>query len=110
MVPAMESPFGNSVILRGIVCKKPTLRRTPLGRDICDLLLAVNRKYRRADYLPCIAWGSLAAFCAQLDVGDPLLLEGRLQSRVYTKVTEDASAEHTAYEISIMSIEDPGNP
>ncbi|MBP1757892.1 MAG: Single-stranded D-binding protein [Firmicutes bacterium] len=104
--PSEEEPC-NQVFLNGVLCKKPILRRTPLGRDICDLLLAVNRKYRRADYLPCIAWGSLAAFCSQLEVGDPIRLEGRLQSRVYTKSTGEDSIERTAFELSIMSLAIP---
>lgn len=94
----------NQVFLSGVLCKQPILRRTPLGREICDLLLAVNRKYRRADYLPCIAWGSLAAFCAQLEVGDPIRLEGRLQSRTYIKNMGESAVEHTAFELSIMSL------
>jgi primosomal replication protein N len=94
----------NQVFLSGVLCKQPILRRTPLGREICDLLLAVNRKYRRADYLPCIAWGSLAAFCAGLEVGDPIRLEGRLQSRTYIKNTGESTVEHTAFELSIMSL------
>lgn len=96
----------NQVLLSGVICKAPILRRTPLGRDICDILLAVNRRYRRADYLPCIAWGSLAAACAQMEVGEGIRLEGRLQSRVYTKRVDNESTEHTAYEISIMSLPD----
>ena len=95
----------NDVLLSGVVCKQPALRRTPLGRDICDLLLAVNRRYRRADYLPCIAWGSLAAYCAEQRVGDVLSLFGRLQSRIYTKLIDDVPVPHTAFEISVMSLE-----
>lgn len=103
-----EEESCNLVKLHGVICKQPVQRRTPLGRDICDILLAVNRSYRRADYLPCIAWGSLAAFCAQLQVGDKIALNGRLQSRQYVKNTEEGSNEHTAFEISIMSLEAPG--
>ena len=92
----------------------PVLRRTPLGRDICDLLLAVNRKYRRADYLPCIAWGSLALACSRLEVGDSLRLDGRLQSRTYLKTLGETTQERTAYEISISSLlpppEEPQDP
>ncbi|MEG2000198.1 MAG: single-stranded DNA-binding protein, partial [Evtepia sp.] len=95
----------NTILLSGVLCKPPILRRTPLGREICDFLLAVNRKYHRADYLPCIAWGSLALFCSQLSVGDPISLHGRLQSRTYVKRTAESSVEHTAYEISVMSID-----
>ncbi len=102
-----EDPPCNEVRLAGALCKIPVLRRTPLGRDICDMLLAVNRKYRRADYLPCITWGTLALYCAQLQVGDTVLLNGRLQSRVYLKAEEDSAVEHTAFEISVMSLELP---
>lgn len=102
-------PFCNQVYLQGIICKPPILRRTPLGRDICDILLAVNRNYRRADYLPCIAWGSLAMYCSQLQVGDQIVLDGRLQSRQYTKNLNENITEHTAFEISIMSLEAPGD-
>ncbi len=94
----------NQVSLIGTLCKDPVPRRTPLGRDICDLLLAVNRKYRRADYLPCIAWGSLALACAHLRTGDSLRLEGRLQSRTYLKTIGDQTQERTAFEISVSAL------
>ena len=84
--------------------RPPNLRSTPLGRSIRDLTLAVNRAYGRADYLPCIAWGSVAHRCAVLDVGDPLRLEGRLQSRVYTKVLDGRTEERTAFEVSVMRL------
>lgn len=95
----------NSLTLTGTPCKPPVYRRTPLGRDICDLLLAVNRPYGGADYLPCIAWGSLAVGCGEVAVGTPMALTGRMQSRVYTKLVDGVQQEHTAYEISIMSLE-----
>ncbi len=95
----------NEMTLAGVLCKPPAVRRTPLGREICDMMLAVNRKYGRADYLPCIAWGALAVWCGQLEVGDGLKLNGRLQSREYTKEMEGKKAVRTAYEISIMSLE-----
>ena len=79
-----ESPF-NQIQLSGILCRTPTLRRTPLGREICDIILAVNRRYGRADYLPCIAWGAVAAQAADMRTGQRLTVEGRVQSRVYTK-------------------------
>lgn len=104
-----QQEFCNQVSLNGVICKVPILRRTPLGRDICDILLAVNRTYRRADYLPCIAWGSLAVHCAQLQVGDPIVINGRLQSRVYVKNANEMCTEHTAFEISIMSLEAPSD-
>lgn len=99
-----EAPC-NQVFLRGALCKPPSLRRTPLGRDICDLLLAVNRRYRRADYLPCIAWGALAHQCSQLETGDSLWLDGRLQSRTYLKTIGEVTQERTAFEISITSVD-----
>ena len=94
----------NRLVLAGALCRKPVLRRTPLGREICDLLLAVNRPYGRADYLPCIAWGSLAAHCGGLEVGDKLRLEGRLQSRQYHKLIDGEQVERTAFEISVMNL------
>jgi len=103
IVPA-QGPHCNELILSGVLCKPPVLRRTPLGREICDLMLAVNRKYRRADYLPCIAWGAVAQYCGNLHVGDGIHLEGRLQSRNYTKVLNGQSEERVAYEISIMCL------
>ena len=96
----------NRLVLAGALCRRPTLRRTPLGREICDLLLAVNRPYGRADYLPCIAWGSLAAHCGAMDVGDKLRLEGRLQSRRYHKLIDGEQVERTAFEVSIMNLLD----
>ena len=107
LLPSAEEPC-NQVVLGGVLCKPPVLRRTPLGRDICDLLLAVNRRYRRADYLPCIAWGGLALQCSRLQTGDPLWLDGRLQSRTYLKTVGEATQERTAFEISITSIDPPG--
>ena len=94
----------NCVHLTGALCKPPVLRRTPLGRCICDVMLAVNRRYGRADYLPCIAWGQVAVRVGQMQVGNVLALEGRLQSRQYTKVLEDCSEVRTACEVSIMQL------
>lgn len=94
----------NRLILSGVLCKTPVRRRTPLGREICDLLLAVNRAYGRADYLPCISWGSLAVLCGSMDVGTCLRLEGRLQSRRYRKVTPEGEETRTAYEVSVMNL------
>ena len=104
MAPA-EGPHVNTLELKGALCKAPVVRRTPLGRDICDLLLAVNRRYGRADYLPCIAWGALAHRCGMLEVGDSLALTGRLQSRKYRKLEAGIETERTAYEISILTAE-----
>lgn len=106
VAPGLGEPC-NRVRLTGTLCKDPVLRRTPLGRDICDLLVAVNRRYRRADYLPCIAWGSLALGCAQLRTGTDLTLEGRLQSRTYHKTIGETTQERTAFEISVSALDLP---
>jgi primosomal replication protein N len=95
----------NRLELSGTLCKPPILRATPLGRTICDMILAVNRRYGRADYLPCIAWGSLAHRCGELTVGDRIRLSGRLQSRVYTKLIDGAPEERVAFEVSVMTID-----
>ena len=92
----------NLIQLSGVLCKPPVLRRTPLGREISDIILAVNRRYGRADYLPCIAWGAVAQQVAVMTTGDRLTIEGRVQSRTYTKVDNGVSTERTAYEVSIM--------
>ena len=97
----------NRIQLGGSLCKPPNYRRTPLGREICDLILAVNRRYGRADYLPCIAWGAVAQQTRSLTVGAPLCLEGRVQSRVYTKNLGTYAEERTAYEVSIMRPAEP---
>ena len=93
----------NDVILEGPICREPTYRRTPLGREICDVMLAIPRAFRRADYLPCILWGRTAMEVSRCHTRDVLQIHGRLQSRVYTKLTEDGSEERTAYEISGLS-------
>ncbi len=98
----------NQITLTGALCKEPVFRRTPLGRSICDLMLAVPRRYGRADYLPVIAWGQLAVRASRLHVGDALSLEGRVQSRTYHKVLDSGeSEERTAYEVSMMRLLDP---
>ena len=93
----------NEVIVEGPICKEPTYRRTPLGREICDVMLAVPRAFRRADYLPCILWGRIAYEISQCHTRDRIRIEGRLQSRIYTKLTEDGPQERTAYEISALT-------
>ena len=100
----------NRVLLRGTLCKLPTLRRTPLGRSICDVMLAVGRRYGRADYLPLIVWGQLAQEVSLKAVGDTLGVEGRFQSRVYTKVIDDTAQQKTAYEVSTMHLLDDPLP
>ena len=97
----------NQILLTGSLCKPPIFRRTPLGRSICDLMLAVPRRYGRADYLPVIAWGQLAVQASCLGVGDSLSLEGRVQSRAYHKVTGSGTEERTAYEVSMMHLLSP---
>ncbi len=95
----------NDVILEGTLCREPTYRRTPLGREICDVMLAVPRAFHRADYLPCILWGRTAQEISACHTRDRLRLNGRLQSRIYTKLTEEGASERTAYEISALSAE-----
>ena len=95
----------NSVTLCGVLCKKPNLRRTPMGRQICDMMIAVNRKYGRSDYLPCIAWGQTAQNTAELNVGDRVKVEGRIQSRKYIKNDNGIPVERTAFEVSAVSVE-----
>ena len=100
----------NTLRLDAVICREPTYRRTPLGREICDVMLAVPRPFHRADYLPCILWGRVAAEAAQCAVGDSLIVNGRLQSRVYTKLTEEGAQERTAYEVSALTAEFPSHP
>ena len=95
----------NEVLVEGPLCKEPTYRRTPLGREICDVMLAVPRAFRRADYLPCIIWGRTAYEIARCHTRDRIRIEGRLQSRIYTKITENRPLERTAYEISALNAE-----
>ena len=94
----------NVVELRGALCKPPNLRVTPLGREICDLMLAVRRRYGRSDYLPCIAWGNCARAAARWDVGAAVWLTGRIQSRAYLKTENGETIEKTAYEVSVIHI------
>lgn len=95
----------NSVRLTGALCKPPSFRVTPMGRDICDLMLAVSRRYGRSDYLPCICWGTRAREAALWEVGDRLSLSGRIQSRQYIKLADGVPAERTAFEVSASEIE-----
>ena len=100
-----NGPHANQVILQGVICKEPVFRRTPLGREICDVMLAVNRPYHRADYLPCILWGRCAQEVSVYPVGTVLSITGRLQSREYLKVIDGAAEQRTAYEISAVTAE-----
>ena len=96
----------NEVVLVGYICKKPIYRQTPFGREIADILLAVNRAYNKSDYIPSIAWGRNARFCQNLEVGTEVKISGRVQSRNYEKKLADGSTEtRIAYEVSIASME-----
>ena len=106
LAPDAGQPL-NRIFLSGILCKQPILRRTPLGREICDMILAVNRRYGRADYLPCILWGRTAQEASRCHTRDKIGITGRLQSRVYTKLTEEGAEERTAYEISALTAQIP---
>lgn len=95
----------NTISLTGYICKEPVYRTTPFGREICDCLVAVNRAYNKSDYIPCIAWGRNARFVKNLEVGEKITLNGRIQSRKYQKkIEEDKFENRVAYEISISSI------
>lgn len=96
----------NTIFLNGFLCKKPIYRITPFKREISDILLAVNRMYNKSDYIPAIAWGRNARFCETLNVGDELMIWGRIQSRIYQKrLSEYEVVERTAYEVSITKME-----
>ena len=104
-----EEPDGartNHILLEGYMCKRPVYRKTPLGREIADLLVAVNRSYGKSDYIPCICWGRNARFAARFEVGVHVQIWGRIQSREYVKrLNEDEVEKRTAYEVSVSKIE-----
>ena len=100
---AEDGPPENTLRLRGAICREPGYRRTPLGREICDVMLAIPRAFHRADYLPCILWGKLAKMASRCRTRDILSIEGRLQSRVYTKYIDNCPTERTAYEVSALT-------
>lgn len=95
----------NEANITGTICRIPTYRRTPLGREICDVMLAVPRAFHRADYLPCILWGRTAQEVSDCQVRDRIAIHGRLQSRIYSKQTDNGIVERTAYELSALSAE-----
>ena len=100
-----DSEHINEVMMEGYICKAPIRRTSPLGREICDLMVAVNRPYNKSDYIPAIAWGVNAARCESLQVGDKVMVQGRIQSRSYRKTIEDGSqVMKTAYEVSVVRI------
>ena len=105
-IPVGKDVITNEVILDGYICKKPIYRKTPFGREIADVLLAVNRSYNKSDYIPCIAWGRNAKFCETVPVGAEIRVVGRVQSREYEKKHEDGTIEkRVAYEVSVSSLE-----
>ena len=96
----------NSIFLDGYICKTPIYRKTPLGREIADLLLAVNRPYGKSDYIPCICWGRNARFASSFEVGEHVQILGRIQSREYIKkLTETETQKRIAYEVSVSKLE-----
>ena len=106
-----EEPEGaktNTILLDGYICKQPIYRKTPLGREIADLLLAVNRPYGKSDYIPCICWGRNARYAAAFEVGEHVQVLGRIQSREYVKKISDTETEkRVAYEVSVSKLECP---
>ncbi|MGN0480495.1 MAG: single-stranded DNA-binding protein [Lachnospiraceae bacterium] len=102
----LEQAKSNQIFLDGYICKAPVYRKTPLGREIADVLIAVNRPYGKSDYIPCIAWGRNARYAETLEVGTHLLIWGRVQSREYTKkIGEEEVEKRVAYEVSVSKIE-----
>lgn len=96
----------NHIFLDGYICKQPIYRKTPLGREIADVLLAVNRPYGKSDYIPCICWGRNSRYVGKLNVGEHCSVTGRIQSRIYIKTLDDGSTEErTAYEVSVNKME-----
>ena len=96
----------NQIFLNGFLCKKPIYRTTPFGREISDMLIAVNRPYNKSDYIPCISWGRNARFSEKLNVGENLKIWGRIQSREYQKkLSEDKVIKKVAYEVSVSKME-----
>ncbi len=105
-IVASKDLVSNEVVLIGFICKTPIYRQTPFGREITDILLAVNRAYNKSDYIPCIAWGRNARFCSKMPVGTEVKITGRIQSRIYEKKHDDGTTEsRVAYEISIANLE-----
>ncbi len=104
-----EEPDGsktNSILLDGYICKEPIYRKTPLGREIADLLLAVNRPYGKSDYIPCICWGRNARYASGFEVGEHVQVLGRIQSREYVKkLSETETEKRVAYEVSVSKLE-----
>lgn len=105
LLPIDESITPNVIEITGYICKPPIYRTTPFKREICDVLIAVNRAYNKSDYIPCIMWGRNARFVQNMNVGEKLTVIGRIQSRTYVKnLGEDKSEERIAYEVSVSKI------
>lgn len=103
-----DSPKSNQIYLEGYICKEPVYRKTPMGREITDLLLAVNRPYGKTDYIPCICWGRNARYANSLNVGEYCIVAGRIQSREYIKkLDEERTEQRIAYEVSVSRLEVP---
>lgn len=101
-----DASKANSILLDGYICKEPIYRKTPLGREIADILLAVNRPYRKSDYIPCICWGRNARYISEFGIGEHVQISGRIQSREYKKKISDTEIEmRTAYEVSVSKLE-----
>ena len=101
-----ENEKTNQIFLDGYICKMPIYRKTPLGREIADILLAVNRPYGKSDYIPCIAWGRNARYASNFQVGTRVCIWGRVQSREYTKKISESECEHrVAYEVSVSKVD-----
>ena len=110
-VTTTEQPPQNDAVLTGTICKPPIYRSTPFGREICDMMLAVNRAFGKSDYIPCIAWGRNAQYAARFGVGDHIRLSGRLQSREYQKLLENGEyMVRNAYEVSAFTLESADAP
>ena len=106
LVPSPDNDTLNRVTLTGALCKPPIYRSTPFGREICDMMLAVNRAFGKSDYIPCIAWGRNAQYASRFSVGDRVRLTGRLQSREYQKLLENGEyLLRNAYEVSCFTLE-----
>ena len=111
MAETAENDTMNKVTLTGVLCKPPIYRSTPFGREICDMMLAVNRAFGKSDYIPCIAWGRNAQYAARFGVGDHIRLSGRLQSREYQKLLENGEyMVRNAYEVSAFTLESADAP
>lgn len=101
-----DAPNLNQIFIDGFICKKPMYRTTPFGREITDMLIAINRAYNKSDYIPCIAWGRNAKFSEKMKIGDKIKIWGRVQSREYQKkISEDETITKVAYEVSISKME-----